>query len=163
MSLPKGNRILVITNGGGFGVMATDAIIGNGLCMAELNKNNGLELASKLPPYAAVRNPLDLVGDADTRRYKHALDYAAKDRSVDAVLCMILLQTVNLDADVVEVITEFSNLNAKPIVVCALGGDYTKVNTRTLERAGIPCYKDPSTAARTLAVMSNYAGFRQKN
>ncbi len=160
--LPKGKNVLIITNGGGSGVMATDCVIQQGLELPEINNKNALILASKLPPYAAVHNPLDLVGDADTRRYQYALEFAEKTDNIDAVLCIVLFQTANLDPDVVDTITEFSNLNKKPIMVCALGGDYTKVNTRSLEKAGIPCHKSVSSSAKTLAAMYKYSKYRGK-
>ncbi|RLG21387.1 CoA-binding protein [Candidatus Micrarchaeota archaeon] len=161
--LPKGNRVLIITNGGGLGVMATDAVIRNGLELSKIEKKNAVALASKLPHYAAINNPLDIVGDADSKRYSYALEYAEKSDDVDVVLCIALMQAVSLDADIIGVLGEFNKKKKKPLLVCTLGGEYTKVTTRTLQKMGIPCYKTPTEVVKTISVMNQYAEFLRKH
>ncbi|MBI4214912.1 CoA-binding protein [archaeon] len=155
--LPKGDRVQVITNGGGFGVLATDAIIENKLRLARMRADSLARLRSKLPEHAVVGNPLDLVGDADSERYSLALESALSDPNVDSVLCIILFQTTNVQSEIVDVISEFNDRKAKPLVACSAGGSYSKLHTTNLEKLGIPVYDSPHRAAKALWALTRYA------
>src|SRR3989338_2389545 len=122
----QGNKIAVVTNGGGFGVITSDCIEVGELNLSEFSKETNKKLRKILPVYGNVNNPLDLVGDANKERYREALDLLVKDKSVDGIIVISLFQTTGLDPSVVDVITEVKNKTEKPIVVCATGGDYTK-------------------------------------
>ena len=158
--VPKGNQILTVTNGGGFGVLATDSIIENGLRLAELSDNSKTKIKKTLPSYARVHNPLDLVGDADPHRYKIALDAIKRDKNVDAVLCITLFQTVSLEPKVVDYIIDFSKKSKKPIVVCSAGGPFVQKQRKGLEKAGIPSYETPARAAKALWCLTEYGNIK---
>lgn len=155
--LPRGNRVQVITNGGGFGVLATDALAENGLGLARMRGDSTLRLKKQLPEHAVVGNPLDLVGDADSERYALALETAIADPNVDAILCIVLFQTTNVQSEIVDVISEFNDRRAKPIVACSAGGSYSKLHTTNLEKLGIPVYDSPHRAAKALWALNRYA------
>ena len=158
--LPKGNRVGIITNGGGFGVLATDACVANGLLVDPLSKKTAAEIRKKVPDYAVVKNPVDLVGDADFHRYEAAINAMLKDNSIDSILCIVLFQTADIDSNVISVISEASDLAKKPIVCCAAGGEYSRLHSQLLEEAGVPTFSSLKAAADTLAAITYYDKFR---
>ena len=155
--LPKGKKIAIVTNGGGFGVIATDTAEKLGLELSELSKETIDAVKKQVPWYAVVKNPLDLVGDADAARYKHALENIAKDPNVDGIVCVLLFQTAPLESEVVDVIAQMMEYG-KPIVVCSAGGDYTDVHRKMLERVGIPTF---STPERAVCAMNSLVKFSE--
>lgn len=157
-----GNRIQILTNGGGFGVLGADAVAENGMRLAQMSQESRDFLKSRVPNYAVVGNPLDLVGDADAARYRSALDAIADDRNVDAVLCAVLFQTAGIESEVVDVITAFSDARKKPIVVCSAGGSYAKLHMRMLEKNGVPTYDSPARAAAALSGLVRYGHMLRK-
>ena len=159
---PKGDRIAVITNGGGFGVMTVDFLIEHGLKLAKLSEQTLRILERKLPPITSKINPIDLVGDADAERYRIALEAVAADENVDGIIVIILFQTPTLQPDIVGVISNVSNMRIKPILVCATGGDYARVHVQMLERAGVPVYPSPHRVARAMASLVAYERMRRK-
>jgi len=157
--LPKGDKVAIVTNGGGFGVMATDACIYYGLKLAKFEKKTLDDLRKKLPPYAVFRNPLDLVGDADAERYRLALEAVMNDKNVDSVMCILLFQTTDLGSEAVEVVSEINDKYKKPLLVVSSGGEYAQLHMRLLEKSGIPTYDTMSDAARSLAGLTFYEEF----
>ena len=103
-----GNRVQVITNGGGYGIIATDNIIeSENLAMASLSNDSVKRLRKEMPKTVNIRNPLDLVGDATTERYGSALNVCVKDKGVDALFVIVLYQTPLIGKDVADVIASF--------------------------------------------------------
>lgn len=149
--LPKGDRILVITNGGGDGVLSADAIERNGLKMAELGKKAKMRLKRALPGHAVVGNPLDLTGDADSLRYRKALDIVLKEERIDAIIVITLFQTAGLGSEVVREIIAAANATDKTVVSVATGGEYTRLLLGIIESYGIPAYESPADAVDSLA------------
>ncbi len=147
---PKnGRRVLVITNGGGYGILSTDALIKNGLKLAELSKE-GTQALSKALPRVAAHNPIDLLGDANTESYRIALEIGAKDKNVDAMLVIVLYQTPLVGTDVVDVIIETNDMNAKPLIVVSAGGEFTEVLSKDVESNNVPTYSFPDNAVLAL-------------
>ncbi len=157
--LPKGNRVAIVTNGGGFGVLATDSCEFYGLKMAKLSKKTERIIKARVPAYAVVKNPIDLVGDADRERYEVALNALVEDRGVDSIICILLMQTANLDSSVVDVVAEVSDQRKKTIVCSSSGGEYANLHMKLLEEAGIPTYDTLRAAARSLAAITYYEDF----
>lgn len=157
----KGRNVLIITNGGGFGVIATDKAVDEGLKIAPLGEKTIKELRKHLPDYMNVGNPLDLGGDADAKRYAAALEIAGKDKNIDAVLCITLMQTTSLGADVLAVIAEFSNKKLKPIVACSAGGEYVRKLMLQLEERGVPVFDSPAMAAKAVWCLAKYGEIRK--
>jgi acetyl coenzyme A synthetase (ADP forming)-like protein len=157
--LPKGKRVAIVTNGGGFGVLATDSSEYYGLEMAKLSPKSELIIKARVPEYAIVKNPVDLVGDADRERYEVALNALMEDPNVDSIICIILMQTANLDSSVVDVIAELSDRRKKPIICASGGGEYANLHMKLLEEAGVPTYDTLRAAARSLAALTNYEKF----
>jgi len=153
---PRGNRVQVITNGGGYGILCTDAIIENGLEMAKMDKKVLAVLKKKFPPIVTVANPMDLVGDADTERYRVALDAAVNDKNVDVVLLVLLYQTPKISTDIIDVVTEYNSMKKKPIVVISTGGEFTELLKKNLEENGVISFTFPGQAVDAVRVLCGY-------
>jgi acetyl coenzyme A synthetase (ADP forming)-like protein len=155
---PKEQKgIAIVTNGGGFGVISTDEASELGLRMAEFSPETMRTLREKLPEYSTVRNPLDLVGDADVERYRTALNAVSSDPNVGIILVIVLLQTSFIESDVVDAITESYVTYGKPTVVCTIGGDFTQILVKMLEENKIPSYTTPERAINAINALIRYA------
>ncbi|MFH1126537.1 MAG: CoA-binding protein [archaeon] len=155
--LPKGDMIAVITNGGGFGVMCADSIERNHMHIAEFSKETVDEIKTVMPPeYSTIHNPLDLIGDADVRRYEVAINAVLKDKNVDGLIIVTLLQTASLGPEIVDVIASANERSKKPIIVSASGGEYTQLLLRSLEKDGIPAYPSPDRAVNAMKTLIEY-------
>ena len=159
--LPQGDRILIVTNGGGFGVLATDQAILKKLKLAELSRTSKQKLKKILPSYAEVKNPLDLVGDADDERYRKALEIIGKDKNVDAVLLILLFQTAPITPKVVDYVIKFSKKKKKPVIVCSAGGEYSEKLIKKLEENDIPVFDCPARAVDALDALVDYSNIRK--
>jgi acetyl coenzyme A synthetase (ADP forming)-like protein len=156
--VPKEQKgIAIVTNGGGFGVISTDEASELGLGLAKFSLETMRTLREKLPEYSTVRNPLDLVGDADVERYRAALNTVASDPNVGIILVIVLLQTSFIESDVVDAITESYVTYGKPTVVCTIGGDFTQILVKMLEENKIPSYTTPERAINAINALIRYA------
>ncbi len=151
----KGGKIAIVTDGGGFGVLAVDESEKIGLELPEFENKTITALKKILPDYAAPKNPLDLTGDSTSERYEKALDAVFKDKNINAVLIIALLQISSLDESIMEVIKN-CKLYGKPFVVCAMGSTYTINQSRKLEEFGIPVYQTPERAVNALKALYDY-------
>jgi len=142
-----GNRVQVITNGGGYGIISTDNISeSKDLEMAKLSGVTTNKLRKAFPKTVNVRNPLDLVGDATDERYKIALEACIKDKKVDCILLIVLYQTPLITTDIIEIISEMHGGTQKPIVVVSTGGEFTEKLSNSLEKKGLPVFGFPKDA-----------------
>lgn len=161
--LPKNDRIQIITNGGGFGILATDAVIGRGLRLAKMSDASKKKLKKVLPSYAVISNPMDLAGDADSKRYAKALNVLRKDRNIDGFLSIVLFQTESMDPAIVNVVKKFNKKTSKkPLLVCSAGGGYSEKNIKRIERENIPVYDTPARAADSLAILFKYKRIKSR-
>ena len=151
--LPRGRRLLVVTNGGGLGIVATDAARDAGLAVEPLEAPVRDRLAAVLPPTASLANPVDLVGDADAARYSHALD-AIGGGAADAALVMLTAQAATDALGVARAVIVATRSWSIPVAGAFVGGARVAPGVRALEEAGIPCYPFPEPAVRTLAGMA---------
>ncbi|MBI5060972.1 MAG: CoA-binding protein [Candidatus Aenigmarchaeota archaeon] len=152
----KGNRIAVVTNGGGFGVIVSDAVMENNMELTGFSVENAELLKKILPEYGSVHNPLDLVGDADQERYRGVLEVLVKDKNLDGIIVISLFQTVSLQPGVIDVIAEIKKRTQKPIIVCATGGEFTRRCLADLEKKGIPTYITPERAVKAMGALVRY-------
>jgi acetyltransferase len=151
--LPRGRRLVVVTNGGGLGIVAADAARAAALSMEPLSEPVRLRLREVLPATAALGNPVDLVGDADARRYSHALDSLGSD-SADALLVILTPQAATDAAGVARTIAGSTRGWPIPVVAAFVGGARVAPGVRALEEAGIPSYAFPESAVKTVAGMA---------
>ncbi|MFC2143423.1 acetate--CoA ligase family protein [Candidatus Aenigmatarchaeota archaeon] len=153
---PKGDRVQVITNGGGYGILSTDAIIKNKLKMAEMDKKIVNQLKKEMPPIVVIKNPIDLLGDATDERYEKAIDACMADKNIDIILVILLYQTPLISPDVVNTIIEANSLRKKPIIVVSTGGEFTEILSEGLEENGVPCYSFPNNAVKSIKHLFDY-------
>ncbi len=158
LARPKGDRIVVVSNGGGMGVIATDAIEKNGLRMTTFEQRTLDALEKALPPTANIHNPVDIIGDADEHRLDRALTAIAKDKNMDALLVSIL-PTGETDMDAIaNCICAFARANPSlPVFANLLSLDPEPSFVRILEKARIPNFDFPETDVRILATLIRYA------
>ena len=144
-------RIQIITNGGGYGIISTDCITqSNHLKLADLSSTTISEIRKKTPEHMNIGNPLDLLGDATTERYRTALNSTLQDRNVDGVLLIVLYQTPLITTEIVEVITEAHSNSKKPIIVVSTGGEFTELLSKSLMERGIPVFNFPTETITAL-------------
>ncbi len=160
--LPKGDNVFVLTNGGGSGVLAVDAIENNKLRLAQFEKKTLSKLKKKLPSHVVVGNPFDVTGDSGNDRYRIVLEEAVKEPKIDAIIVIALFQTAGLNAEVVHDIINASNSTDKPLVAVAAGGAYTKLQLNILESYGIPTYESPTQAVYVLSKANWYRKKKEK-
>ncbi len=157
--LPKGKRVGVITDGGGLGVLTADAIEENGLELASFSKKTTSNLVGILPSYGSVGNPLDLIADADAERYKKAITALLDDSNVDSVIVVVLFQAPAVDSSLLDIIIRASDRKKKPILIVAMGGEYTTDSRKALDSYGVPTYISPSYAVEALKRVTDYSLF----
>ncbi|MBT3294281.1 MAG: CoA-binding protein [Verrucomicrobia bacterium] len=154
--LPKGRRVAIITNAGGPGIMAADAVELSGLEVTALASSTATALAKKLPAAASVGNPIDVLGDADPERYADALNAAQDDDSVDAIIVILTPQAMTNPLETARAI-QSNTRNEKPILVSFMGGADVTPGREELVAANLPDYPAPERAVAALKAMVDYA------
>ena len=154
--LPKGRKLAIITNAGGFGVMATDALIDLGGELAKLSEKSIKELNSFLPPFWSKGNPVDVLGDADNKRYVKAIKVCLSDNEVDGMLVIYAPQAILKPDKLANSIVEIVKQAWKPIITALVGGEYVQKARAILLRNNIPSYETPEDAVKTYLYMYKY-------
>ncbi|MCX5637829.1 MAG: acetate--CoA ligase family protein, partial [Planctomycetota bacterium] len=161
--LPAGPRVAVITNAGGAGIMAADAIERQGLTFAKLTDEAINKLAFRLPPAANLYNPIDILGDALADRYEFALSAVLDDPNVDTVLVLLTPQAMTDATATAEAVVKIAHQKpAKPILACFLGASKVKEGVRILREGKIPQYDSPESAVAAIKVMADYVRWRSR-
>ena len=153
---PKGRRVQIITNGGGFGILATDYLTMDKLTIEEPSKSTITKLKKQFPSTYTVKNPIDLTGSARSEDYTKAIKVCLQDNSIDIILVILLYQTPQVDTTIVDDIITFHKQKKKPIVVISMGGNFTLKYRNVLERNGVPCFTYPHNAARAIKQLCKY-------
>lgn len=155
--LPKGNRIAIVTNAGGAGIMATDAAIRHGLNLASFSDNTLEKLKKHLPPTASIHNPVDVIGDATHERYEAAIRDILMDENVDGAIVILTPQAMTDILEIAAIVPRVAKNVHKPILGSFMGLVDVSEGVRYLEKHGIPNYLFPEAAARTMAAMVRYS------
>ncbi len=155
------NRVHIVTDGGGFGILAADALVASSMRLSRLSPATTESIRKLVPPYASVANPLDLTGDADTNRYSNIMPLVLNDKNVDAVIVILLMQISALDSKIVDVIAAMKRFK-KPVAVCMPGGEFTNLHRRMLEEKGIPTYTTPEKAAAAVKALYDCEKMRRR-
>jgi len=158
----QGSRVAIVTNAGGPGILATDAIERAGLALARFQPEVIHSLETNLPDAASAANPVDVLGDARADRYKFALEQVAGSEDVDAVLVILTPQAMTEIADTAQVIVDVSRTASVPILTCFMGEARIEEGVRVLARANLPNFPFPERAAAVLAAMHEYAELRSR-
>jgi acetyltransferase len=154
---PKGRRLTILTNAGGPGVLATDALITNGGELTELSPETMNAFDSLLPAAWSHNNPVDILGDASPERYASALEIAAQDPKSDGLLVILTPQAMTDPTQTAEKLKTFAQIPGKPVIASWMGGRDVEAGEAILNRASIPAFPYPDTAARIFDYMAVYA------
>lgn len=154
---PKGPRLTVVTNAGGPGVLATDALIAAGGELATLAPPTVDALNDFLPPHWSHGNPVDVLGDAGPDRYAKAVETVAADPNSDGLLVVLTPQDMTDPARTAEGLARYAKGTGKPVLASWMGGATVAAGIDLLNRAGIPTFPYPDTAARVFCAMWQYA------
>jgi acetyl coenzyme A synthetase (ADP forming)-like protein len=160
--LPKGPRLAIVTNAGGFGVLASDHAERAGVPMVKLSEETREALKKVVPPNSSLSNPVDLTGSANEEDYGKVLNIITQDPCVDILLVMVLVQTSSIESDIVDILTEINEIYAdKPLLACTVGGEYTEATLRMLEDNQIPSFPSPARAITAVKAIWDYAYYRK--
>jgi acetyl coenzyme A synthetase (ADP forming)-like protein len=160
--LPKGNRIAVITNAGGPGIMMSDALELSGLKVINIDEETKSNLLKLLPPSASVNNPIDVLGDADKKRYGESLRCLLESKSVDGVVVILTPQKMTDDSAIAEELVKISKKYSKPVITCFMGADTVKNGVNILRKNHIPQYSVPRRAAKAMLEMVKYNEYKSR-
>ena len=153
---PRGPRLTILTNAGGPGVLATDALLGGVGELADLSPESEKALSAFLPPHWSHANPIDILGDADPERYSRALDVALSDPHSDGLLVILAPQGMTDPARVAERVKAHAG-NGKPLLASWMGGRSVAEGVEILKGAAIPFFSYPDAAVRAFESMWNYS------
>ena len=153
---PSGNRLAIVTNGGGPGVMATDLAVDLGVRMAGLSPATLAALDGALPANWSRGNPLDIIGDAAAGRYRAAVDACLADDNVDGVLVMLTPQAMTRPTEVAEAVVAVAKTSHKPVLTCWMGEAQVHAGRRLFKQAGIPYFTTPEPAVEVFSFLSAF-------
>ncbi|MEK7632157.1 MAG: acetate--CoA ligase family protein [Patescibacteria group bacterium] len=150
---PKGNRLAILTNAGGPGILATDALPNTGLTLAAFTPATAKRLRKVLPSAAALHNPVDVVGDAPPERYAAALKAVIADRNIDVVVSVLTDQLVTRSSKVAQQIIRLHKKSPKPILAAFVGGPKVAKAIALLRAAGVPAFAYPELAVQAAGAL----------
>ncbi len=153
---PRGPKLMILTNAGGPGVIATDRLLSVGGELAPLSDSTMESLNALLPAHWSHGNPIDILGDASPERYSKALEIAAKDPNSDGLLVILAPQGMTDPAHVAESLKAHSSVHGKPVLASWMGGKSVAGGIAILNAANIPTFSYPDTAARAFTYMWKY-------
>jgi acetyltransferase len=157
----RGGSVAIVTNAGGPGIIATDAIESSRLRMADLADRTRRDLVANLPPQANTHNPVDVLGDARADRYRMALDAVARDENTCAILTILTPQTsTEVEETALEVVAAAKGTD-KPIVTSFMGSMSVRLAWRMLDKRGISNFARPDQAVKALEALYDYSLWRE--
>jgi acetyltransferase len=153
---PKGRRLTIVTNAGGPGVLATDALIQGGGELTHLSEDTMNRLNEFLPGAWSHNNPIDILGDADPERYARTLEIAADDENSDGLMVILTPQDMTDPTDIAELLKQYGDKYDKPLLASWMGGSQIATGEKILNRSNIPTFEYPDTAMRLFNYMWRY-------
>lgn len=150
----KGNRLTIVTNGGGAGVMAADRATELNLTLPALSKTMLAKLNPKLPPQWSHQNPLDIIGDATPERYRHTVEICLDDKDSDALLTILVPIAMTKPHEVAQEISQFAQRNHKPLLTCWMGEKQVKTSRQLFAENNIPSYATPEMAVTAFSFLA---------
>lgn len=154
---PRGKRLVMVTNAGGPGVLATDALLTAGGELAELSNETMAALNQLLPAHWSHNNPVDVLGDASPEIYAKALEIVGKDPAIDGMLVILTPQAMTDATRTAEHLRPYAKTEGKPVLASWMGGAGVATGEAILNEVGIPTYSYPDTAARVFTSMWRYS------
>jgi len=157
--LPAGNRVAIVTNAGGPGILATDMTTSSGLQLAQFHEKTLTALASHLPSAASLKNPVDVIGDAPKDRYEKALAAVLNDENVDGALVILTPQSMTNALGTAEVVVNIAHRSRKPVICCFMGIGDVSEGVKYFQDNGYPVYRFPENAARAFSILYRYSSW----
>jgi acetyltransferase len=154
---PRGSRLGIVTNAGGPGVIAADALEDWGQKPATLSEATIQSLNSVLPSHWSKRNPVDIIGDATPKRYEEAIHIVLQSSDIDGLVVMLTPQAMTSPADVARSVSSLARNQQIPIFAVWMGGKEVEEGTSVLNNAGIPTYSTPEDSVTTFMHMYSYS------
>ena len=151
--IPEGPRLAIVTNAGGPGVMAIDALMERHGVLARLSDDTIAKLNEKLPSPSSHANPVDVLGDATPKRIEKAVKIVIEDPNVDTVLVIITPQAMTKPTLIASRIADLSKSTTKPILATWLGGGSMREGVQILVKSGVPTYRTPEQAVRAFMIL----------
>lgn len=155
--VPMGNRVAIVTNAGGPGIVATDMTVVSGLELARFSEETVASLKSHLPATANFHNPVDVIGDAAHDRYENALTAVIRDEGVDGALVILTPQSMTNAMGTAEAIVRIASRSHKPILCCFMGIIDVSTGVKHLQEHGVPVYRFPENAAKAFGALYRYS------
>lgn len=153
---PPGPALAIVTNAGGPGVMATDALMLQGGQLANLSPETAAALDAVLPPYWSHGNPIDILGDATPERYRETVEICSRDPGVDGLLVLLTPQAMTNPTETARQLIPLAQPARKPILVSWLGGADVREGRQILNLAGFPLFDSPEAAVQAFLHMVQY-------
>jgi len=158
--IPETDGVAVVTNAGGPGVMATDAVGDGPLSLADFGADTVDRLRDRLPDGANVYNPVDVIGDADNDRLRDAVDTVLADDAVGSAV-VLAAPTATIDFEILAAdVADLQSQHGLPVTTCLMGGERAREADDVLTAAGIPNYFDPARAVESLGTLERYRAIR---
>ena len=154
---PRGPRLTIVTNAGGPGVLATDALLAGHGELAELSEESKKALSAFLPEHWSHANPIDILGDADPERYARTVDIALADPKSDGLLVILAPQGMTNPAEVAERLSAHATTDGKPLLASWMGGRGVAQGVDILNASGIPAFSYPDAAVRAFESMWSHS------
>lgn len=151
-----GNRLVIITNGGGPGIMATDHAIDCGIELASLDDTIIDNLNHSLPPYWSKSNPIDVLGDATSKHYADTISFCLKNNNIDGVLVILAPQAMTQPEDVARAVIDACNHHNKPVLTCWMGNQHVASARELFIQHQIPTFNTPETAIEAFSYLVSY-------
>jgi len=158
--IPDGNRIAIITNAGGPGVLTADAAAAAGLALARLSPETKRALREMLPRAASAENPIDVLGDAKSDRYRFALEHVVQEDSVDSIIVILTPQSMTEAEETARAIIDAKRSSGKPIIAVFAGNALLEKGATLLREARISVFHYPEEATKALGSLSKIAKWR---
>jgi len=155
--VPNGNRVAIVTNAGGPGIVATDMTVSSGLRLADFHEDTIEALDSHLPSAANLHNPVDVIGDAAQDRYENALMAVIRDEGVDGALVILTPQSMTNSLETAKAIARIARQSSKPILCCFMGIVDVSSGVKYLQANGIPVFRFPENAAKAFGALYRYS------
>ncbi len=160
--LLKDNRIAIITNAGGPGILATDALERAHMTLSRLNPETTEALKKNLPEAASAANPVDVLGDARADRYRFALQTVAADPNVDGIMVVLTPQSMTEIEATAQATCDLAQQIDKPVLACFMGEARASAGVAILTKNGVPNYPFPERAARAFQAMADYRTIQER-
>lgn len=154
---PQGNKLAIITNAGGPGVIATDTLIAKGGQIAKLSQETITELDKHLSPHWSKNNPIDVLGDAKPEHYEKAIELCAKDKNVNGILVILTPQAMTKSEEIAITVAKIAATTTKTVLASWMGAKDVEIGQKILENGKVPVYSIPENAVRCFMLMHDYS------